>query len=79
MTESEGRRLLGLLHRLEIALIPPDASLSALAYEWTLRLGRAAAYDSFYLALAEASDAELWTTDQRLAAATALPWVRMVE
>jgi predicted nucleic acid-binding protein len=78
LTDSEGRRLLGLLHRLDVKLISPDVTSATLAYEWTRRLGRAAAYDSFYLALAEASRAELWTADQRLVAAVALPWVRSI-
>ncbi len=79
LTESEGRRSLVLLHSLGVALIPPDAAQSSLAFEWTRRLGRAAAYDSFYLALAETSDADLWTADRRLAASAALPWVHVLE
>ncbi len=79
LTESEGRRLLYLLHSLKVALVPPDPAQSSLAYEWTRRLGRAAAYDSFYLALAEMSAADLWTADRRLVAAVALPWVYVLE
>jgi predicted nucleic acid-binding protein len=79
LTEDEGRRALGLLHKLEVRLVPPDATQAALAYDWTLRLRRAAAYDSFYLALAETQGADLWTTDRRLRAAVDLPWVRLLE
>jgi predicted nucleic acid-binding protein len=79
LTEDEGRRALGLLAGLEVRLVPPDAPQAALAYDWTLRLRRAAAYDSFYLALAEALGADLWTTDRRLRAAVDLPWVRVPE
>jgi predicted nucleic acid-binding protein len=42
---------------------------------WTRRLNRAAAYDSFYLAVAESLGCELWTADQRLSKAVDLPWV----
>ena len=43
-----------------------------------MRLNRAAAYDSFYLALAETLGSELWTTDNHLYNAAAQPWVRLV-
>jgi predicted nucleic acid-binding protein len=79
LTEDEGRRALGLLHRLDVRLVPPDATQVVLAYDWTRRLRRAAAYDSFYLALAETLGADLWTTDRRLHAAVDLPWVRVPE
>ena len=42
----------------------------------TLPLERAAAYDSFYLALAEQLDADLWTTDLNLVRAVGKPWVK---
>lgn len=79
LTDDEGRRALHLLHRLGVRLVPPDAAQAALAYDWTLRLHRAAAYDSFYLALAETLGADLWTTDRRLGNAVDLPWVRVLE
>jgi predicted nucleic acid-binding protein len=78
LTDDEGRRALHLLHRLGVRLVPPDAAQAALAYDWTLRLHRAAAYDSFYLALAETLGADLWTTDRRLGNAVDLPWVRVL-
>ncbi len=49
-----------------------------LAFDWTVRLNQAAAYDSFYLALAEALRCELWTADQHLYDAVGQPWVRWV-
>jgi predicted nucleic acid-binding protein len=45
---------------------------------WTLRLNRAAAYDSFYLALAERLGCNLWTADRRLWQAVSAGWVRLV-
>jgi predicted nucleic acid-binding protein len=41
-------------------------------------LNRVAAYDSFYLALAERLDAPFWTADQRLSRAANQPWINVV-
>jgi hypothetical protein len=38
-----------------------------------------AAYDSFYLGLAERLGCELWTADRRLRNAVDLPWVRGID
>ena len=51
---------------LDVQIVPPDEAQSALALDWTLRLKRASAYDSFYLAIADALEAPFWTADQRL-------------
>jgi predicted nucleic acid-binding protein len=66
-----------LAQRLGVELHAPQDALARSAYEWTLRLNRGAAYDSFYLALAERLRCELWTADQRLVRTTSLPWVRL--
>ncbi|NPV07966.1 MAG: type II toxin-antitoxin system VapC family toxin [Anaerolineae bacterium] len=66
LTRDEGRRALALAHSLEVRLVVPDAGLTGSAYGWTLRLGRASAYDSFYVALAERAGAALWSADHRL-------------
>lgn len=66
VTPEEGRQALEQALALGVQIIPPDEVQSLLAYEWTLKLKRAAAYDSFYLAIAEALEAEFWTADQRL-------------
>ncbi len=79
ITQDEGRQALVLANRLEVRLVPPDAALALAAYDWTRRLNRAAAYDSFYLALAESLACELWTADARLQAAAGLSWVRVPE
>ena len=72
----EGQRALGLAQALGIQLMPPDDNQVRLAFEWTVSLNRAAAYDSFYLALAETLGCELWTADKRLARAVNRPWVQ---
>ena len=59
-------------------VIQPDNTLVELAYDWTRRLDRIAAYDSFYLALTESLSAEFWTADQRLVNAVDLPWVHYI-
>lgn len=74
-----GREGLRLAYQLGVNLYLPDEEMALNALAWTDRLGRAAAYDSFYLALAESLACELWTADQRLARAAAQPWVRLVQ
>jgi len=77
LTDSEGQAGRDLAYKLGIQLMPPDEALAKKAYEWTTRLNRAAAYDSFYLALAEMLGCELWTMDKRLYNAVNQPWVRL--
>ena len=79
LAADEGRDALTLAQRLGVQLIAPDADQVERAYNWTLRLNRASAYDSFYLALAEVLGCELWTADQRLRNAADLPWVHLAE
>jgi len=80
LTEAEAIRALNLISALEVELIPPDSNQTQKAFNWTLRLRRAAAYDSFYLALAETTSDGLWTADERLYNVTKLlvPWVHWV-
>lgn len=63
---------------LGIRSIPPDDDQTSRALRWTVQLRRAAAYDSYYLALAEILGCDLWTADRRLFNAVNLPWVRTV-
>ncbi|MFC2029356.1 type II toxin-antitoxin system VapC family toxin [Chloroflexota bacterium] len=77
LTPEEGQRTLASVRSLEIQLFAPDDEQIRLAFEWTARLKRAAAYDSFYLALAEVMQCDLWTADKRLCNAVDLPWVRV--
>ena len=45
-------------------LHPPNISLRA--FDWAARFNRPAAYDAYYLALAEMMESEFWTADERL-------------
>jgi len=66
ITEDEGKTALHQALELGVQIILPDEAQSDLAFEWTLQIKRASAYDSFYLAIAEALNADFWTADQRL-------------
>lgn len=66
ITVEEGRAAIRIALGLGVQVIIPDEAQSLLAFSWTLKLKRASAYDSFYLAIAEALEAELWTADRRL-------------
>ena len=72
----EGEQVLSATSALGVRLVPPDAAQNRLAFEWTLRLRRGSAYDSYYVALAEILGCDLWTADQRLVNAAGAPWVR---
>jgi predicted nucleic acid-binding protein len=80
LTPDEGRRALAQIQRLGVRICSPDAAEAQEALEWTLYLRRASVYDSFYLALAESQQCELWTADRRLYNSTSPhhPWVRAV-
>ena len=60
------------------AILNQNRDLLNLAFDWTLRLNRAATYDSFYLVLADTLSPDLWTVDRYLHDAADLPWVRWV-
>jgi predicted nucleic acid-binding protein len=77
VTVDEGERALTLTQALGVRSVGPYDELVRRAYEWTQRLDRAAAYDSFYLALAEGMQCELWTADRRLTNTVDLPWVHL--
>ncbi len=64
-----------------VRCVSPSPPLCRRAMEWSERLHQKAAYDSFYVALAESEHAELWTTDRRLVRAAQelnVVWVRWV-
>ena len=77
VTAEEAGRALALAQRLGVQLLAAHGELVRSAFAWMLRLDRAAAYDSFYLALAEMLGCALWTADRGLQRAVDLPWVRV--
>lgn len=52
---------------LDLEWVAETPELCRSAFNWASQLGQFAAYDGFYLALAEQLGAEFWTVDQRLA------------
>lgn len=64
--EEAAHLMLG-LDSLPVRSVPTDPDLRRSALSWAQRLGQTAAYDSFYVALAERLDCEIWTADRRLA------------
>ena len=78
ITRDEGQQALTLAQKLDVQLVPPDDAQTTLAFDWTMRLERAAACDSFYLALAEALRSELWTADMRLHNAAGVSWTHLI-
>ena len=79
LTAAEADGCLTQALNLGVQLVAPDQEQVRAAFAWTAQLQRAAAYDSFYLALAESLGCELWTADRRLCNAVDLPWVRSME
>ena len=76
--QEEGEQALILAQNLGVRLFPPDDLLTTSTYDWTMRLKRSAAYDSFYLALAERLHGELWTADKKLAGAASVSWIHVI-
>ncbi len=82
LTNQEGRKALELVEALRVRLFVPDINQNRIAYDWTHQLNRASAYDSFYLALAQALECDFWTADKRLFNALQkanLKWLHWVE
>ena len=82
LNETEGRQALEQVNALGVQLFVPDIDQSRIAFDWTLRLSRGSAYDSFYLAIAQALDCDLWTADKKLFNALAdahLVWLHWIE
>jgi predicted nucleic acid-binding protein len=82
ITEAEGRQAFEQLNALGVQLSTPDLEQNQAAFEWTIRLKRAAAYDSYYLALAQSLDCPFWTADSRLFNALNeehLKWMHWIE
>jgi predicted nucleic acid-binding protein len=82
ITESEAHRALEKLDTLGVRLFVPDADQNRAAFDWTLKLKRASAYDSYYLVLAQALECDFWTADKRLFHAlndAHLGWLHWIE
>jgi predicted nucleic acid-binding protein len=77
LDQDEGDRAFEKFCGMAIA-ISTRPNLHRLAWELAKRYNRRRAYDSFYLAAAQAEGCELWTGDQRLFNAVSLPWVKWV-
>ena len=82
ITENEARQSLEKLDTLGVRLFVPDADQNRAAFDWTLKLKRASAYDSYYLVLAQALECDFWTADKRLFNALKdahLGWLHWIE
>ncbi len=82
ITESEARQSLEKLDALGVRLFIADAEQNRAAFDWTLKLKRASAYDSYYLVLAQVLECDFWTADKRLFNAlkdTHLDWLHWIE
>ena len=67
VTLDEAERALEAAFELSVNIMDEDMSLCRAAFRWASRLKQKAAYDGFYLAVAEALNADFWTADRRLA------------
>lgn len=75
LTKEISEEVLEMALALDISMVAPDESICRTALDWTYRLNRASAYDSFYLALAELLQGELWTADRKLVRAVGQDWI----
>ena len=66
INRDETEKALQRLLILGVEMMPPDIELHRSALLWSEHIGQPVAYDSQYLALAEALQADLWTADKRL-------------
>jgi predicted nucleic acid-binding protein len=81
MTVDDAEQILALLEAFGVQLIPPDEIYNKRAFNLTGQLKRTAAYDRYYLALAESLKCDLWTADKKLyqvAQTKDITWVRHV-
>lgn len=82
ITENEARQALAKLDALGVRLFVADTDQNHPAFDWTLRLKRASAYDICYLVLAQALESDFWTAAKRLFNALRDPhldWLHWIE
>ena len=82
ISEKEAHQALEKLDSLGVHLFVADAEQNRAAFDWTIRLKRASAYDSYYLVLAKILECDFWTADKRLFNALQeahLGWVHWIE
>jgi predicted nucleic acid-binding protein len=82
ITAAEGRQALEHLATLGVQLFIPNLEQNLSAFDWTVRLKRVAAYDCYYLALAQSLDCAFWTADRSLFNALKderLGWLHWIE
>ena len=81
LSKKETETALQRLMALGIECHLPDLDLHRSALRWAEYLNQPVAYDSQYLAMAEALEAEFWTADQRLIDSLKtrkLPWLHWI-
>jgi predicted nucleic acid-binding protein len=82
ITEKEALQALEKLDGMGVHLYVADVEQNRAAFEWTLRLKRASAYDSYYLVLTQMLECNFWTADKRLFHALEqahMDWVHWIE
>jgi predicted nucleic acid-binding protein len=82
ITEQEARQAVEDVFALGVEIVPSEEQICHDALTWAERLGHSKAYDGFYLALATAKGAPLWTADKRLvngAHQVGISWVHCLE
>ncbi|MEW6716098.1 MAG: type II toxin-antitoxin system VapC family toxin [Chloroflexota bacterium] len=82
ITKDEAYQSLEKLDALGVRLFVADADQNRAAFDWTLHLKRASAYDSYYLVLSQALECDFWTADKRLFNAlkdACLGWLHWIE
>jgi predicted nucleic acid-binding protein len=77
ITPTEGEDAFARFQRVKVSLSHRE-SLFPLAWELAKEFNRSRAYDTAYLALAQLSQCEFWTADEKLynAVQAKLPWVK---
>lgn len=82
MSEEQATEALNRALELELDWVAETPELCRSAFRWASRLGQHAAYDGFYLALADELRAEFWTADLRLVRAmqaAGLDWAHGID